>query len=140
MDELHPLFRNDVPSADELKSNDVYSALVEISAQKPGESSVQRKHPPLPTVNKISSKVSSISKGIQKVHPSERHIKGRYQRHLNRVRATRSMIERKRDQEQVDNKVENHSSTESGHDQERRELAEMELCMSIWSNKDVFSG
>lgn len=139
MDELHPLFRNDVPSTDELKSNDVYSALIEISAQKAQDKSMQGRKPPQP------SKVSTNSKGIDKTSRSGKHIKGRYQRHLSMIRATRSKIEKEKSQEMINNNMEGNSNTKESSSneqqhQERKELAEMEICMSIWSNKDTLSG
>lgn len=139
MDELHPLFRDDVPSTDELKSNDVYSALVEISAQKAQTKFSQSRKPPQP------SKVSTASKGINKTSRSEKYLKGRYQRHLSMIRATMSKLEEEKNQEILDdNKTESHSNADEGSSnekhQERKELAEMEICMSIWSNKDTFLG
>ncbi|PPS98112.1 Uncharacterized protein GY17_00000651 [Cryptosporidium hominis] len=141
MDELHPLFRNNVPSTSELKSNEIYSALVEISAQKVQDTSTNENRSQLSKVDKNSSKISVLSKGINKTHNSERYIKGRYQRHLDKIKATKSRMEQEKSQDYLDNITsKNHQVTDDHHhDQQVKELAEMELCMSIWSNKNIFS-
>lgn len=140
MDELHPLFRNDIPSTNELRSNDIYSALVEISAQKTQNISKNSRKSHLSKVNRDSSRVSVTSRGINKTYNSEKHIKSRYQRHLNKIKTTKLNMEQERKQVILDDIItENHPNTNDSHYQEEKELAEMELCMSIWSNKKTIS-
>ncbi|KAH8582015.1 uncharacterized protein ELE39_003174 [Cryptosporidium sp. chipmunk genotype I] len=141
MDELHPLFRNDVPSTSELRSNEIYSALVEISTQKVQDISTNSRKPQSSKVDKDSSKISVISKSINKTHNSEKYIKGRYQRHLNKIKAKKSKMEQEKNQEYLNSTIaENHQVTNDCCDhQQEKEFAEMELCMSIWSNKNTFS-
>ncbi|KAK9170904.1 hypothetical protein CmeUKMEL1_14950 [Cryptosporidium meleagridis] len=140
MDELHPLFRNNVPSNSELKSNEIYSALVEISSQKVQDTSKNKIKSQLTKVDQNLSKISALSKGINKTHNSEKYIKSRYQRHIEKIKATRSRMEQEKSQDDPGNIAsKNHQVTDDRRDQQVKELAEMELCMSIWSNKNIFS-
>ncbi|OII73648.1 uncharacterized protein cubi_03446 [Cryptosporidium ubiquitum] len=142
MDELHPLFRSDVPSTNELRSNDIYSALVEISTQKSQNTSKNNARFHSSKADKNLSEVSVISKSINKKYNCEKHIKSRYKRHLNKIKATKLNMEQEKRQEIPDNiSTEDHSNTNDiNNDKEEREFAEMELCMSIWSSKNVLSG
>ncbi|KAF7456373.1 hypothetical protein HWI79_3072 [Cryptosporidium felis] len=138
MDELHPLFRNDIPSTGELRSNDVYSALVEISSQKevrdiPEDLLVK----PTPKEEREFCKVSVSSRTINKVVKLERNLKGKYQRHLSKVKETKSRLEAKKLEKALQD-VKESRETPIMNNSDEKELAEMEICMSLWSNKNLF--
>ncbi|KAH8740809.1 hypothetical protein FG386_002771 [Cryptosporidium ryanae] len=136
MEELHPLFRDEVPSTSELRTNYIYSALVEISVEKNNVSRSKQSIGPksekdVVKVNKISQESKSISKDGNK------KVKGRYQRHLNRINSTKQKIRRKRELNSKDTETED-SNDNKDNTNEAREVAEMDMCMSIWSNKQLF--
>ncbi|KAH7649998.1 hypothetical protein FG379_001842 [Cryptosporidium bovis] len=137
MEEIHPLFRDEVPSKNELRNNDIYSALIELSTEGDISNSNNKQVECKDEKNVTgTNKISHSSKPIFKDRNNK--AKGRYQRHLNRINSTKLRIMIEKESNSADIKMDD-LETNADNAKEAREIAEMNLCMSIWSNKKLFS-
>ncbi|OII76951.1 hypothetical protein cand_022940 [Cryptosporidium andersoni] len=132
--QLHPLFRDEIPTKDELTSNHVYSALVEINSENSNQDETMFEYDPN---NYKERSIEDITQDQVFNSLKTNKYNGKYQSHLERLKKTRRNTKNQSFIKcqvpiQAKGKTLNFNIATQKKD---REISELEICMSLWSKK-----